>query len=285
MQQDRYIRVRMRGGLGNQLFMYACGYALAKAKQARLILNIDSYRNTPDRSYMLEPYNIDAEIEAGEKIDLIHRLLRKCFRPVGFYSEKNYCFNPEIFNLQPPVLIDGNFCSEKYFLSCQDDIRTTINYSRQMRPALEPLIARAQAENSVSIHVRRGDFQSAQYSHKYPICGLPYYHKALNVLEGMIGTNNRYLVFTDDVAWVKENFTIGRDVVIASEQTLNEYEDLQLMRLCHHNITANSTFSWWGAWLGQRAGKIVIAPRQVFSEKYLRSHNICDFYPDDWVLL
>jgi hypothetical protein len=162
--------------------------------------------------------------------------------------------------------LHGYFQSEKYFEDCKDAIRKEYKFKN---PKVSSPIA-----NTVSLHVRRGDY--TQHPNHHPLCDLEYYHKAMKEFEGY-----DFLVFSDDKEWCKETFKQKNVRVSEVEDAI---EELEMMSWCDHHIIANSTFSWWGAWLGHNEDKRVVAPKTWFGSAY-HNHNTKDIYCEDWKIL
>ena len=287
------ILINLKGGLGNQLFQYATGRALSLRNDNKLKLDITGYskNNNIDtvRHYALSPFDIKAEIASAAEI-------KKLKYPFGLISKGwrffkttalrifNISFNPKIFYSKKPLYLDGFFQTERYFIDKEDEIRKDLTLKDSLSPrALEVLSKINSCPNSVSLHVRRGDYVSDKSTNlHHGTCDPSYYTKAVEYMSTKIGNNIHIFVFSDGIEWAKENIKFPYETSYVSpikSTPLDEIEELILMSKCKHNIIANSSFSWWGAWLNQNRDKIVIAPKRwvLMGEK-----NYKDIIPSTW---
>jgi hypothetical protein len=293
------------------MFQYAAAKALARRHGVELVVDESSFRTYALRSFMLDRLQIP-EIDASigkhsvsepmraknfaimqwrNRADrFLTRLgLAQLAKAHGAYSEPHLHFDPDFFSLGSTVSLYGYFQSERYFSNIADDLRC---YFQPREPlglqaqAVADMIARA--DTPVSIHVRRGDYvKSAETARVHGSLGAAYYKKALQVLQGTIGTRITTFVFSDDATAAEDslNFASRENLVHVRGDPDRPWEDMTLMALCGHHIVANSSFSWWGAWLNPSPNKIVIAPREWFTPEELRRRNTCDLYPPDWILV
>ena len=282
---------RLSGGIGNQLFQYAAGRMLALKNNDVLKLDIAGYTDPRTlfsdypRAYTLQHYNIKAQIATPEEI-------RKIKYPYGFISKLKRAFNkkilrkfyrdyhPEIFSWKGDVYLDGFFQSEKYFADSKniilEDFRLTTPLSDVANKLKESI---TQAEDGISLHVRRGDIVSDPNNFVYHRgCSIEYYKKALEVLRPKLKSPHIFL-FSDDIEWVKENIILDVPTTAISCPDLKDYEELYLMSQCKHNIISNSTFSWWAAWLNPNQNKMVISP-DYWATNPLYHPNI---HPPTWI--
>jgi hypothetical protein len=294
------VRMKVCGGLGNQLFQYAAGLALARRHQARLIIDTSFYRAAGHRSFQLNQLELDFELSINdETISPALSSARSEARrgddtrfgadPIQHadicFSERSFCFDDRFLTLTPPVVLQGYYQSARYFYDIDDELRATIRLRGE--PCSKFHEAQTVIESSrtpVAVHVRRGDLISDERVHFMHGClGWAYYYKALQIIKCLIDRDHDLFFFGDDLAAISElQSKVGHSKIV-SHPDLSGAEDLMLMRKCRHFITANSTFSWWGAWLGDAADKIVISPRQWFSPSGLRQNNVCDLIPDGWL--
>ena len=282
------IIVRVMGGLGNQMFQYAFYRALcAQGKDARLDTSwFEQFQ--AHNGYELErlfavkpqmaPY---AACEAlGEmKMDILHRMVRKFYTKKTYYAQTakaGICYDEKILAIDN-MYLSGYWQSEQYFLAIAKTVREDFSFKLPMD---EKNIAYMQAiagSNSVSLHVRRGDYlNNAVHG---GICSVDYYQKAIRFMEAQID-NPCFFVFSDDISWCKEHLSIPQAIYVTGNNGTDSYNDMRLMSLCKHNIIANSSFSWWGAWLNTHADKVVIAPEKWFNIKNVTTK---DLLPKDWV--
>ena len=270
---------QLKGGLGNQLFQYACGRALVLRQEkkglnpGKLKLDISGYgtqngTDTP-RQYILAKYNIDAEIATPEEIKKLKYpfgIISKARRYlwVKVLKQGNFSFRKYIFDSKGQTYLDSFFQTEKYFIDHEQEIRRELTLKNPLGETAQTALVEIQKTSiSVSMHVRRGDIvQQAEGNPYYGICTPEYYSEALSSIAEKIGGKEfKVFVFSDDIEWVKKNITIPYPTKYVSLPEIADYEELYLMSKCDHNIIANSSFSWWGAWFNQNLQKIVIAPK------------------------
>jgi hypothetical protein len=304
------ITVSLSGGLGNQLFQYAAGYALAQKHQTDLVLDISAYARDKLRGYALGPYQLQESVTGIETpvtdmasaaksmipaplkpfARMVYRHLIQPFMHSGresvLYQEPYFHFDDIFFSLPSTIKLSGFFQSPLYFHGHDDTIRRRFSNPNSLSAQAVPLGDQIkQSPGAVSLHVRRGDYLSMQHLQYHGVIPLSYYQRAFALISASLGRTPDCFVFTDDVAYVKENLDLPGNMICISEAGTSQYDDLYLMSQCQHHIIANSSFSWWGAWLNPSPDKIVIAPRQWFSDATLRERNVTDLCPKDWILL
>jgi hypothetical protein len=197
--------------------------------------------------------------------------------------ERHFHFDPEILQLRGSFHLDGYWQSEKYFADAEEAIRKDFSFREAADPANAALAAQIQAVQAVSVHVRRGDYVSNRViGLRHGSSTLDYYQAALEVVQGRV-VEPHYFVFSDEPQWAKDNLKIaGPAVYVEHNGPDHGCRDLQLMALCRHHVIANSSFSWWGAWLAQHAGQTVIAPKAWFNSADTRTD---DLIPQGWLRL
>lgn len=280
------IIVRIKTGLGSQLFQYATARRLAFVNNARLLLDISSFETNLSRHYSLYHFNIDADIANEREIDLfseVERLDNPSDRLRARVEEKHYHFDPDILTLRGDIYLNGFWQSEKYFEDIQDLLRselTIVNEPTAENRRIADLITKT---NSVSLHIRRGDHVSNPFvSEHHGFLPLDYYYAAVRYIEERISCSH-YYVFSDEPHWAQANLYIESPTTFINVNSVeNAYEDLRLMSMCKHHIIANSGLSWWGAWLSQYSKKLVCAPRMWFAKQHL---NTDDLVPSSWTRL
>jgi Glycosyl transferase family 11 len=201
------------------------------------------------------------------------------------FSERSFCFDDRFLTLTPPVVLEGYYQSPRYFHDVDAELRATVRLRGQPCPRFnEALNVIESSRTPVAVHVRRGDLVADEGAHSVHGClGWPYYSKALHIMRRLIDHDHEFFFFGDDLAALSGlQSKVGQSIII-SHPDLTGAEDVMLMRKCRHFITANSTFSWWGAWLGEAPDKVVISPRRWFSPSGLRQNNICDLFPESWL--
>jgi hypothetical protein len=285
------IIVRLMGGLGNQLFQYACGRALALRTGHELVLDpslLDTRSPTAPRCFNLGAFNIAARLSTPEDtlekpswLDRVRRRLGlRVTAALNTLHEQGLRFNPGIFPAQfDRLCLVGYWQTEKYFHDCTDTIRRDLTPRAAPDPAL---CAQIDAVNSVSLHIRRGDYVAdAKINSVHGTCALDYYRRAATHIASQTCAPE-YFVFTDDPGWARENLKLALPLHFVSDGKRANVEELVLMSRCRHHITANSSFSWWGAWLNPRHDKLVCAPRVWFHDPAL---DASDLVPDTWTRL
>jgi len=297
------------GGLGNQMFQYAFGRHLSIKNNQPLKLDISRYDNSinPDllkngRIFGLHNFNIDyhpateREIRYFDKYYKSDTLLRKIYRKfekIRFsnkkYFEKSYILEPlgngQIYDssiLTFPynnAYFRGFWQSEKYFIDIKDIIWKDFQVKNEPDEYNKTMLANIKKNNSISLHVRMGD--NADLDNPHGALTPKYYHEAINLILKKI-RNPHFYIFSDNMEWAKNNISIECPHTYVDNPPSKDYEDIRLMSNCKNHIIANSTFSWWGAWLAKNPNKTVIAPK-----KYSQNSNIQnpDYYPENWILI
>lgn len=287
------IVTRIIGGLGNQMFEYAAARALSLKGSYGLSLDISAFETYTLHAYGLSNFNISGnvakknEFAIGSSKSIFDTLSRRIHHKteLKLYQEKSLAFEPGFLNLGENTYLDGYWQSEKYFKDFEQQIRQDFTFNHTPSVENQKLVESIKAENSVSVHIRRGDYvTNAAVNSVHGICDIAYYKKAVEHLMINYGESNlKFFVFSDDPQWVKENMSFGKNTVFVSHNDASSnFEDMRLMSACKHHIIANSSFSWWGAWLNPSKYKLVIAPKQWFKTTSL---NANDIIPESWVRL
>jgi hypothetical protein len=197
---------------------------------------------------------------------LFQRLTRLLHSPV-MIEERQFHFDEKVLALSKSYsYLKGYWQSERYFSGIRDILVKDLTISQPLSGANLEIAKRIQIGNSVSVHVRRGDYVTdPRTAQVHNVCGLDYYQRAMSLMTEKLKTPNFY-VFSDDINWAKVNIGLKDNVVYVDNNTIeNGHEDLRLMSLCAHNIIANSSLSWWGAWLNNNESKLVVAPKKWFA--------------------
>jgi len=294
------IIVSLFGGLGNQMFQYACGKVVAKNLNTELKFDISHItdrtprNNFTYRDYELGVFNIKDEIATIEEVrqfipdlwnskEYIKQLykLKRLFNGKSLYLEKSkFTYNKDIELVKDNTFLYGYFQTERYFENHRNELLQDFMLKDQIDKINSSLINQLKSENSVSIHIRRGDYINSPFE----ILDIQdYYKKAIELIQERVETPSFY-IFTNDYLWTEENFSsfdIKKTIVKFNKNDLS-YLDMILMSNCKHNICANSSFSWWGAWLNTNPDKIVLAPEKWFkNSNYIESTS--DLIPSEWV--
>lgn len=271
------ITIKLQGGLGNQMFQYALGRKLALQNNAPLSLDISSYGRDRLRHYSLAPFKIKAEL-TGVQPGLFSRFSR--FIAKKIFRRFHIGWEPAILNKTGDLYLDGFWQSYKYFDDIADTVRNDFSLIEPLEQKYPELLARAGGGNTVSLHIRRTDYLSNKKHQKnFGSLPLSYYEQAIREIEKR-GIAPTIFVFTDDPAWVKDNLPGGHPTIFAADHGLADCEELILQSRCRHHIIANSSFSWWGAWLDARPDSLTIAPARWTNTGEPKTDDII---PPSWI--
>jgi hypothetical protein len=289
-------RVLIYGGLGNQMFQYAfCkalnlrgheskilftnffyhrhhnGFDLCSAFKLKLDFPSKLYKALLDNGQML--YNNKKSKYLLEEI--ITRYHKKKYK---LYQEKEeFFFDENVFHQTSSFMV-GTWQSEKYFADIKEFIKEDFIFIPPKDKKNKELSKEILDCNSVSIHVRRGDYLDPRWAASHQVINdKTYYSNAINYVNNKI-KNPRFYIFSDDISWVVQNLSVPNSVIISHNKGKNSYFDMYLMSLCKHNIISNSTFSWWGAWLNNNETKIVTIPY-----RWLNTKDCKELYPANWI--
>lgn len=305
------IAVELKGGLGNQLFQYAAGRALAHQHGCRLVLDLswfdqlDPIATTP-RAFALAPFRLPATLRSSgfwgagstgrgnnalpawlqrvaHKVAALAAAAGRGLNGTTVYRERDFSFDAGVHAVQPPAELYGYWQSARYFEPVANLLREELGRPRALGAASQRLLADIQACSAICLHVRRGDYISNQHAAKlFGPCSPAYYEEALRlVARGLIEPT--VFVFSDDPDWVRDNLVFDTPSVIVDVNGPDAaHEDLWLMAACQHFVIANSSLSWWGAWLGGHIDKRVVAPDRWFATG---NKDTRDLLPASWTRL
>lgn len=292
------IIIQLQGGLGNQMFQYAFAQILAKKNDAVVQLDKSFFHATPkEQEFTLRQFELgifenlnrqasSLEISKLTRLSFFNKLTSKLgFYKSKIYSEPSFDFHLEALSIKAPVYIKGYFQSYKYFENQEDLIRETFSFPiESLDGRNKTLLSKLQSETTISVHIRRGDYVTNKKTQQFHgNCSLEYYSNAIALLASK---NKRFtlVLFSDDSQWVKEQFeTLPYSKIFVDYNTNeNSWIDMLLMSSCSHNIIANSSFSWWAAWLNAQPNKIVIAPKNWYANP---KKNTKDLIPAQWIRL
>lgn len=292
------ITVNIIGGLGNQMFQYAFGYAISKENSIKIKLDIRGFDAYNLRDYELGLFNFEEnpEFEStyGFLLNQLHgksntplikayrKVLRGLLRFSKFYyqEKEEFVFDKDVFSVKIDTYFYGYWQNEKYFKKYRKELleiftlknihSKTIEYQQQ--------IIKSEA---VSLHIRRGDYVTDTHTNSvHGTCDVKYYKRAvMEVLKSK--KQAHFFIFSDDLDWAKSNLDfIDNKTFVRLESDVPDHEEMYLMSQCKHNIIANSSFSWWGAWMNKNSTKIVIAPKKWFKNLKINQNQIV---PHDWI--
>jgi hypothetical protein len=285
------IAVQLLGGLGNQMFQAAAGYALARRHKTRLIFDLSRYREKGLRAYALTPFGLEADVRAGRE-GLFHRArqamgLAPRHVPAWWYGavfhEAGFAHDPGFRALGDDVLISGYFQSFRYFEPFVEEIALRFGTEKLASAEARLLAEQLEGEQSVAIHLRRGDYAvNKRAQHVHGVLPERYYEDAADHVASLV-PGARYFLFSDDPAAAAA--LAARLPRATPMRGTSAGDDLFLMSRARHHILANSSFSWWSAWLDRRPGGIRIAPQAWFTPEAAASRPTDDLIPRDWVRL
>lgn len=248
------------GRLGNQMFQYSLLKSVSKKNNFVFAI--------PKQNHQLfECFEIKSKVYDLEKnIDLIQRM--------NVYKESGFHYDENVFNIGDNINYVGNFQSEKYFSSIRDELLRDFTFKNNILKEADSLLNSFKKNQPLaSLHVRRGDYVNLQNFH--PLCEISYYENSIKELPSC-----DIVCFSDDIEWCEKNLShISKNIYFSKNK--DPYVDLCLMSMCDHNIIANSSYSWWAAWLNKNNEKIVISPKKWFGPNY-SYHNIKDLIPENW---
>jgi hypothetical protein len=294
------ITIKLTGGLGNQMFQYALGRSASQKLQSDFQLDISGYANqvgVASRQYALDIFNIRENFAKDDEISSLVKFFRAYklgkillyvynylpLRYRQYVKEPYYHFFAKIFDISIDSYLEGYWQSEKYFKDVEDILRQEFILKSSIQGTLDTkFMHQIQSTNSVSVHVRRGDYVTNKSTNQiHGTCSIEYYEKALSKIVETVSDPHLF-IFSDDIEWAQEHLKLDYPVTYVSNGTYPDYEELFFMSVCSHNIIANSSFSWWGGWLNNNPGKIVIAPKKWFLDP---SYDPKDLIPNGWITL
>ncbi|MFA6251742.1 MAG: alpha-1,2-fucosyltransferase [Candidatus Paceibacterota bacterium] len=288
------IIVKLKGGMGNQMFQYALGRALSLKYNVPLgfdlsfLLNITPRLNFTFRNYDLDIFNIKADIVPSYKIPLMNKVFKGKIGRIFDYLrrllsfdrgiEKYPWFKSSILHIGPNAYLDGYWQSYKYFEDIADIIREDFTLKNKLSLNIENLKEEINNCSSLCIHVRRGDYVGNKY---HEIVGKDYYEQGIKKIETLV-TIDKIYVFSDDIKWCEDNMKFSYSTMFVGEEFSGEKGEghMFLMSQCKYFVIPNSSFSWWGAWLSNYKNKIVIVPKKWFPWQII---NKSDIAPKEWI--
>jgi hypothetical protein len=285
------IIIPLSGGLGNQLFQYAFGQSLKflRTTDVRYKPHFDSLI---DRKLELTQFELRLEVATEEEFQSILKQNNALFRRatnriLPYYkrlvvSEAQYHFDPNLFKVPSTCIVDGYFQSEKYFAVISNTLRKQLVLEVPHDEANQGWWKRIRESESVSVHIRRGDYLGNAL---FPIYGKEYVDKAVDVIRKKVN-NPVFFIFSNDLPWAKQTLRLNFPTYFVDHNSSDQpHNDMFLMSQCKHNIVANSSFSWWAAWLNQEHSKVIIAPPRWVNQNSTFYSNIDDITPSNWIRL
>lgn len=290
------IIVKIYGGLGNQMFQYALGFHMARIYCQELKLDLSFFEYDKRRPYQLEEvFGINVGIATPADISelVVYKqsvlegfirsiLSRPQWRKAGTcFSEKQFNFDSDVFKRGPSLYLDGYWQSEKYFLGSSDEVRKQFCFKSHQDTKNQKMSQLIESKESISVHIRRGDYvRDLKTNEMLGLCDLEYYSSCIDHVVRVVN-NPYFFFFSDDMDWVIKNFQIKYPAeFICHNAGEKSFEDMRLMSQCKHHIIANSTFSWWGAWLNPSKTKIIMAPKEWMRDKKINTSTVV---PENWI--
>lgn len=295
-QQARVI-VQLLGGLGNQMFQYALGRAISLRTGAPLLLDrnvIRFARQETPRSYDLDIFEMQPTFATRADISAYHShgaglvgkiayRLRGRLRTPEIVHQTHFAYQPEILKLQPPLYLAGLWQSYQYFADIEDVLRKDFKFRDELPPPAAVYAHDLARPGAVCLHVRRGDYTEPKHAKFIGLSSIDYYRRAIARVREFV-EQPVFFIFSDDLDWCRTNLHW-----LGGAARFVDYEvppgakvhaaDLQLMACAEYFITANSTFSWWAAWLAGARAKLVVTPREWFKDARLSAD---DLIPEHW---
>ena len=291
------IIVKLIGGLGNQMFQYATGRKLALERGVELKfdkgnLGAEVQPGVTPRDLEINLLNTKFVLATEEEIlyfkklnsNVLSRVFQRNFPFLLnriYFAESGSSYMESISKLPGSAYLDGFWQSERYFSQIRNVLLEEFQPTQNLSETNQKLLSQIENTNSISLHFRRGDYVTNKEANNYHgLINLSYYQNAVERVAEKV-KDPEFFVFSDDPDWVKENFKISFPIHFISENTGSKaIFDLLLMSKCKHNIIANSSFSWWGAWLNTNEEKQVIAPKNWFKDPSAKN---VDLLPSSWI--
>ena len=282
--------VNVKGGLGNQMFQYALGRKLALANGTPLFLDLSFY-DLNDGAHTQRPFELDAfALEYSPATPEMLRPFQRLrssriqrmmpWRSHRIVTETGFGFDPAVLQATGNVYLDGHWQSEKYFDDVRATIRREFTYPLDAHPRIQEALDAITRTNAVSVHVRRGDYITSDSANAvHGACGVDHYERAMDLMLQQVN-EPEFFVFSDDLQWARDHLRSKAPMhFVDLGDDVRAHNDMQLMSRCKHHIIANSSFSWWGAWLNASVDKVVVAPKAWFRDPAI---DTSDLIPTGW---
>ena len=292
------IIVKLQGGLGNQMFQYATARALQMRFRDKIYVDLDFLDPTINLNSDITPRNFELPIFNAVRLRQLKKWQKKIILNSSFYKKiisRILYGKTAIINQQKnqfvtfprsydTLYIEGYFQSEKYFSSIRAQLLADFKF-----PDLDNINEKLKQDicsnnNTVSIHIRRGDYLNETALKFHGLISMRYYKNSLDYLESKLGEELHYYIFTEDTEWVEEQFHFLANLTIVKDNKgSSSWKDIVLMKACKHHIIANSSFSWWGAWLSENNG-ITIVPKNWYVSSEA-NYDVHDIIPSKWIIM
>jgi len=286
--------IDINGGLGNQMFQYAFGRSISLHAKQELKLDISNFETYELRTYLLNCFSITGSIATKKELDK-YKIQSKYLKylkyliknshlfkniKIGkmYFEKQGFSYDPNVF-LSHSAYYVGYWQSYKYFENIRDILLKEFSINTMTDTTNLAMLSNIENTSSISLHIRRGDYVTNKHTNSiHGTCSLTYYVNAINIMSQNLD-NPTFFIFSDDIQWVKDNLKIEYPTYYVDFNDDSPEKDIILMSKCQHNIIANSSFSWWGAWLNNYSNKIIIAPKNWVNNNNI---NTIDLIPKDW---
>jgi hypothetical protein len=276
---------QLQGGLGNQMFQYAFARRLAYERNVLMKMETSLFDVIPDRTYKLDHFNIQESFANTKDLALFRRRYKPLqwiarlginqLRYTNVIEQNMFSFDPGVLRIPGHLLLKGYWQQEQYFAPITSILRKEFTFKQEPDAANKTMSEHIQTAQAISLHVRRGDYvNDPRITNAHGLTPITYYQQALEKITATVN-NPHIFVFSDDVDWVRHNLAFDYPVTYVDfNQAEKDYEDLRLMSLCKHHVINNSSFSWWGAWLGNHPDQIVVAPSQWMRQPDIHASQV-----------
>ncbi len=284
------IVVKLMGGLGNQMFQYAAGRALSLKHHVPLLCDEEFLNRNPKGAYTQRRPELH---QVKIKAETASRNILKNFQQDNFWDKifrrkdaepdvliEGQAVNSRFFTVGKQVYLNGFWQSEEYFANYRPALLHEFQPAYDLDETAKKYLHQIRNCNAVSIHVRRGDYvQHPGANQFHGLIGMQYYTKAIEHVRHL-KESCHFFIFSDDLPWCKQNFNFLDKITFVESNSDFSFTDMYLMKHCRHHIIANSSYSWWGAWLCEEPGNITVAPGQWLMDKNLSTEKI---YCKNWI--
>ncbi len=281
--------MKLMGGLGNQMFQYATARALSY--RLDIPFGLDKFHMGSKHPYQLSNFNIKCEVIPQKLLPprkqsnrIYWKLWRLGIMPPKLFRQKGLGYDSRINKIGNNTYLIGYWQTEKFFQDCNSIIRSDFTFKNSpSHKNLEIFQEIIETPSSISLHIRRGDYLDKKNLNIHGVCSQISYQKAVTRIGEHCSNTPTVFIFSDEPEWVSENFDLPYPFKIIDQNSPEKgIEDLRLMSICKHHVIANSSFSWWGAWLSKFEKGMVVAPSRWFASSKLFNPDI---YCDDWIQL
>lgn len=280
------IIVDLKGGIGNQLFQYAAAKVFSIESNRKLLLDVGWFSSQNKRRFQLNKFNVSYEALIGENQKFITKILNSLQYKIGSHVVNSRYLEGGIESRKKVIRMRGYWHNLRFFKNHREYLLKEFTLSEKEQKNYVDVKREIKNSQSVAIHFRRGDFaNSPAINRTHGTCSLDYYTEALKLISSKTNSDLRLYIFSNNISWVKNHFSTTYKTRYVSNEHFSDSEELSLMKYSKHNIIANSTFSWWGAWLNNNNHKIVISPKNWFQNHETSKEKIEKIIPPEWVVI